>query len=208
MALEIFDGIEQGSKEWHALHVGLPTASRFGAIMANSTERRMRASYLREKVYEELTGQACQTWDGNSDTLRGHEWEPRARAAYALVTPSVSEITQIGFALDLEKTAGCSPDGLCDDNGVVELKGMRGDLLIEILDKQAIPPSLHYWQCMGNLWILGRQWCDLVLFCPGLPLFVKRLARDVVACAELRKAIDAFNSEKDAMVEKIKRMGR
>ena len=203
--LEIFE-VPQGSPEWFELRRGLPTSSEFAAIMANSSDRKGRASYMRRLAGEIITGDIAEMFANGlpAPMRRGQEQEDEARRTYSLITDNV--VRRIGFARDLDKGAGCSTDGLIGEDGVLELKSMRADLLIETIEKDEFP-NAHYWQCQGALWILRRQWCDLAIYCPKMPLFIKRVVRDEDKCAKLAAEIQSFRVDLLSMVARVKTYG-
>jgi hypothetical protein len=77
---------------------------------------------------------------------------------------------------------------------------------IERLEKGTMPPE-HVAQVQGNLWIAEREWWDFVSYCRLLPQFEIRIYRDEAYIAELAKAVDQFNDELAALVEKIRGYG-
>jgi exodeoxyribonuclease (lambda-induced) len=53
--------------------------------------------------------------------------------------------------------------------------------------------SAYMDQCLGYLWLLGRQWVDLVLWCPDLQhMVIHSINRDEDAIEELETDILAF----------------
>ena len=64
-------------------------------------------------------------------------------------------------------------------------------------------PAEHVAQTQGQLWVTGRAWVDLIVYWPGMPRFIKRAGRDEAYIANLATAVDQFNFELDAMVQKI-----
>ena len=57
-------------------------------------------------------------------------------------------------------------------------------------------------QINGSLWLLNRQWCDLILWAPDLPLgalTIVRIERDEAAIAKLAAKLFEF----DALVESL-----
>jgi exodeoxyribonuclease (lambda-induced) len=53
-------------------------------------------------------------------------------------------------------------------------------------------------QCNGYLWLLGRQWVDLVLWCPdleplGLQMTIHHITRDEAAIEALEADLMAFS---------------
>ena len=69
-------------------------------------------------------------------------------------------------------------------------------------------PADHKAQVQGQLWISGRDWCDIAVFWPGLPLFVKRAYRDEGYIADLAQAVTAFNAEVDMIVDRVRAYDR
>jgi len=191
---------QQNSPEWYAARAGLPTASQFKVILANGRgggESKTRKSYLHRLAAEILTGKPLESY-ANQAMQRGHEMEPEARNFYSFLRDV--EPQQVGFIRN--DVAGCSPDSLIGDSGVLEIKTQRGDLLIETLMKDRFPPE-HKSQVQGQLWITQREWCDLVVYWPGLPTFITREFRDEKYISDLAAAVDQFNAELAEIVERI-----
>lgn len=199
MSVQIFD-CEQGSDEWRQVRCGLPTASEFSAILAKG-EGKTRMAYMRRLAGEIITGQPIESYS-NPYMDRGKAQEYQARDLYGFVHDA--PLTQVGFIKNGDK--GCSPDSLIGSNGVLEIKTQRCDLMIETLLKDTFP-SEHRAQCQGALWVTERDFVDLVVYAPRMPLFVKRATRDEKYIAELAGEVDRFNDELRAMVLKLKRYG-
>lgn len=201
--LEIFD-CEQRSPEWFAARAGLPTASEFSTVMAKGKDggkSLTRATYMRKLAGEIITGEPMESYE-NKHLERGRAMEPEARDLYAFVhdTP----LTQVGFVKDGKK--GCSPDSLIGDDGALEIKTALPHILIEILLRGEFPAE-HRAQCQGVLWVTGRAWIDLCVYYPKMPLFVKRASRDEAYIATMAAAVDSFNGELAALVDKVRAYG-
>ena len=73
---------------------------------------------------------------------------------------------------------GCSPDGLVDEDGLIEIKSVISTVHFANIKRQNVDPA-YKWQCIGNLLFTGRKWIDFVSYCEEFPdskqLFVKRL---------------------------------
>jgi hypothetical protein len=54
------------------------------------------------------------------------------------------------------------------------------------------------------LWVAGRAWVDFVSYWPGLPSFIRRVHRDETAIATIKVAVDEFNADLAALVERIR----
>lgn len=127
---------------------------------------------------------------------RGRELEPRARVVYETRTGALVE--EVSLILTDDERFGYSSDGLIDDDGMVEIKcPLACDKIGQVW---ASPETAHLEyidQINGGLWITGRQWCDLVVYCPwleseGKDLFVKRIYRDEEAIAALESDLIGF----------------
>ena len=65
----------------------------------------------------------------------------------------------------------------------------------------------HKAQVQGTLWISKREWWDLPVYWPRMPLFVKRAYRDEPYIQRLATEVDRFNAELDEVVAQIRRRG-
>jgi hypothetical protein len=208
MGLEIID-CEQGSEAWFRSRMGIPTASEFKTIIGikkDAREKVTRRTYLLKLAGEIITGEPAESFS-NSHMDRGHAMEDEARNLYAFMTDV--EPQRVGFVRNGLK--GCSPDSLIDDpilgkRGVLEVKTKLPHLMIDCLLKDEFPPE-HKAQCQGALWICEREWVDIAVYWPKLPLFVKRAYRDEAFIRDLSQAVDDFNSELAEMVERVRRYG-
>lgn len=203
--MEIFYDVEQGSDEWHELRRGLPTASNFKVLMAKGDEKRGRSSYLYKLAGERLTG-VCGEGYKNDTMERGNEMEPKIRRDYEMLTDQ--DTTLVGFILSRNGKAGCSPDSLVGEEGMMEAKSASPPVLIPMRlkalgDPKYFPPE-HYAQCQGNLWIAEREWIDLIVWWPAMKPVVVRIERDEAYIDQLRDAVDLFDLELRRLVEKLK----
>lgn len=199
MSIEIFD-CDQNSPEWYAIRCGVPTASQFSAILAKG-EGKTRKAYMNRLAAEIVTGEPTETFTSPA-MERGHMMEEEARDAYSFMLDA--EPIRVGFVRNGDK--GCSPDSFLGDKGILEIKTQRGDLLIDTLLKGEFPAE-HKAQCQGALWICEREWIDIAVYWPKLPLFVKRAYRDEGYIANLAGAVKAFNAELAETVDRIRNYG-
>ncbi|WP_232629119.1 lambda exonuclease family protein [Methylobacterium sp. Leaf118] len=201
--LRILD-CEQGSPEWFSARAGLPTASEFATILAKGRDggaSKTRRAYMMRLAGELLTGEIAETYT-NGHMERGKALEPEARNLYAFQADVDPQ--QVGFVVNGSK--GCSPDSLIGDRGALEIKTKLPALLIDCLLRDEFPAE-HKAQCQGVLWVAEREWIDIAVYWPRLPLFVKRAHRDEAYIAGLSSAVDAFNDELAEMVERVRRYG-
>jgi hypothetical protein len=199
MELQIFD-CEQGSPEWYACRLGIPTASEFDTVQAKGkggAESKTRRTYMLKLIGEQITGQP--KYDYSNDHMeRGKQMEAEARNLYAMVADV--EPIKVGFMR--RGDAGCSPDSLIGTNGISEIKTKLAHLQLEVLLSDRLPPE-HVPQTQGQLWIAEREWCDFVSYWPGLPLFIKRVHRDEDYIRNLAAAVQAFNDEMQELTARV-----
>lgn len=198
--LTIYRDIEQGSAEWAALRLGIPTASEFKAILAKG-EGKTRRTYMMKLLGERLTGDQADHYV-NDHIARGHEMEDEAREIYAL-TRDV-DLDRVAFVRN--GNVGCSPDSLIGDDGGLEIKTRLAHLQADLLLMDRVPPE-SIAQVQGGLWVTERKWWDFVSYCPRLPLFVKRVVRDEPYIEKLRAEVEIFAEELDALTAKMQARG-
>jgi YqaJ-like viral recombinase domain len=198
--VQIFTDIEQNSPEWLQARAGIPTASQFSKILAKG-EGKTRREYMMKVAGEILTGQPMESFS-NEHTERGHTMEAEARDLYAF--QSGAALDRVAFIRN--GRAGASPDSLIGEDGGAEIKTKLPHLLIDVILKDDFPPE-HKAQVQGTLWITKRQWWDIAIYWPGMPLFVKRAYRDEAYIHRLATEVDRFNSELDEVVAQIRRRG-
>lgn len=202
--MEILRDIVQGTPEWFAAKVGIPSASMFKEVSRKPGPRggipKTRTTYLYKLAGELITGEPMDHYS-NADMERGHEMESEARDLYAMIKDV--EVEQVGFIKN--GNCGCSPDGLIGSDGMWENKDALPHIQIERLLKGTLPAE-HKAQCQGQLMVAQRQWVDFMSHCRGLPPLIIRVERDEKFIAELRIDVGEFVDELNALVEKIRSM--
>ncbi len=196
--------MEQGSVEWKMARVGKVTASRIADVMAKVKvgEAAAREDYRAQLVAEILTGEPADDGYVSKDMQFGVEQEPFARAAYEVSRGAF--IDQVGIVdhPTIERFAA-SPDGLIDDDGLVEIKCPKIKTHLKYLISGKVPGD-YFYQMQGQLSCTGRKWCDWVSFRPELPehlrLLVIRVARDDTKIKEIEEEIVKFNTSVDKLV--------
>ena len=196
----------QGTDEWHAARVGKVTASRVADVIAKtkSGPAASRKNYAAELVAERLTGQAAKGFT-NAAMQWGTDTEPEARAAYAFHTDA--DVEEVGFIVHpVIAESGASPDGLVDDDGMVEIKCPNTATHLETLLSGKIDGK-YITQMQWQMACVGRAWCDFVSYDPRLPekhrMFVKRVPRDDARISELEYEVRVFLTEITEMIEKM-----
>jgi hypothetical protein len=214
----ILETSDQRTEDWYAARLGKATASRFKDAIATKkqTEKQKKdglpgdpmqaqLDYCTELVVERLTGQRAQKFV--TAAMQWGDHEPAARAAYERVTGRIVEET--GFVAHDTLMAGCSPDGLVDWDGLIEIKcPFNTANHIETLLNGM--PAEHTAQVQGQMWITGREWCDFVSYDPRMPaelqLHVQRIQRDEAFIADLERRVTSFLAEVGNQVEALRRL--
>ena len=184
--------LDQGSEEWLTARHGKITDSRFKDArdkLKGGQPSKACLGYAMDIARERIGGSAPPKFQ-NAAMRTGTEQEPIARAKYEARTGHM--VDEAGFYLSDDAVFGLSPDGLIDDDGVLEIKTMvSSDTLFTAVADGDL--SAYMDQCLGYLWLLGRQWVDLVLWAPDLDLMViHRINRDEDAIEKLESDLMAF----------------
>lgn len=193
----------QGSPEWFAARLGRVTASRVADVIAKTKTGygASRENYLAELVLERLTGKAEEGFT-SSAMQWGTDNEPDARSAYQF--EKNTRVMQVGFVNHPHiAMTGASPDGLVDDDGLLEIKCPNQATHLKTLHSGTIP-SRYITQMNWQMACTGRQWCDFVSFDPRFPehmrLFVKRHNRVDADIRALEIDVTLFIKEVDEAV--------
>jgi len=201
--------IEQGTQEWHQLRLGKVTASRVSDVMSKikSGESASRRNYKMELVVERLTGLKTESYTSPA-MQHGIDNEGIARSTYEIQNNVL--VDQVAFINHYNiKNAGCSPDGLVSNLGMVEIKCMTTANHVEaILNNR--PPPQYFAQCQFQMACAGRLWNDLTLFDPRLPdilqLKVFRIERDETYIKLMEEEVIQFLKEVEEVINNLKGM--
>jgi hypothetical protein len=200
--------VQQNSPEWYALRIGRPTASEFSSIVTSAGEpSKSRSGYAKTLAAELFAGRPVDKWQGNQWTDRGHELEAQAIAYYEFLHDV--DVERVGFITDDAETVGCSPDGLVGDRGGVEVKSLKAERHIEVLEffrKHNRAPSDYIVQPQGSMWITGRAWWDLLFFHPELPTFIIRQEPIFQVIGGLASGVREVIAERDNIVAMLRGM--
>lgn len=175
----IFHDVEQNSEAWENLRIGKATCSNFSCFMANYGKAfgDPAKAYALQIALEILTGKKDDVGFSNEHTERGHAQEPIARMLYQDET--FTDVMNGGF-FDLGRY-GDSPDGLVNNDGVIEIKSVIAKTHYATLRRGSFDPA-YRWQLIGHLDCTDRVWVDFISYCSAFPvdrqLYVKRLYRE------------------------------
>jgi YqaJ-like viral recombinase domain len=201
VSLHEYPHIEQRSDEWLALRRGMVTASAVGQLITGATLKPAKNDYSRALtaalVAERITGYTDPTYI-NADMWRGIDDEPRAIGHYS---HHYAPVTACGFMVE-DKWGfelGYSPDGLVGDDGLVEVKSRRQKKQLQTVLSGEVPGE-NMAQMQAGLLVSGREWCDYVSYCGGMPLYVKRVLPDPRWFDAISAAVEVFEQTAAEMV--------
>lgn len=199
--------VEQGSDEWHATRMGIPTASAADKILTPGKIQpsTQRGAYLNALLAEWATGESASNFQGNRDTERGNELEPEARAYFEFTTGL--EARKVGFVFrDEGRMSGCSPDGLVGDNSGYETKCPRPGTHVGYLLAGKVPTT-YLAQIQFSMWICGATSWWFQSYCPGLPALLVKVDRDSAWMVALDKEIPKFVNDLLTGRARLKELG-
>jgi len=190
----LFHNAPQGSEQWLADRVGVITASRYkdardfnAPTAAEKKEGKTRGkpsakccAYAAQVAVERIAGRSVERVFESWQMREGKEQEALARAAYDVETGNI--VNEVGLVTTDDRLFGYSPDGFVGEDGLLEIKTLlSADVIVKVVGEGDL--SAYMDQCLGGLWLTGRQWIDLVLWAPALEsigrqLTIKRITRD------------------------------
>ena len=189
--------IPQNSQEWLDMRLGRFTASSVKNLLMKPTTKGYQDE-IKRVAFEKLTGMQAETFS-NEWMERGHALEDEARNTYQVETFTV--VDDGGF-FTFGDTMGASPDGLIDDQGLVEIKCPKYTTIIDYLMKEEVP-NIYYPQIQMQLLCSGRKWCDFVAYHPGLKLMIKRVEFYKEYCDDLIKVVEEAMKQVNEIIKII-----
>ncbi|WP_343134527.1 YqaJ viral recombinase family protein [Xanthomonas sp. BRIP62409] len=163
-------------------------------------------NYAFRLAIERISGEPLDEGFETFAMRRGHDLEPDARAEHEVQSGLI--VQRAGFVLS-EDGFGCSADGLIGEDGGSEYKCFINPEKLRSfhIDNDA---SEVFEQAQGCMWITGRQWWHIGLYCPALApvgkqLWWRRFERDDTFIEKMRDDLLAFRSMVDAFERDLKR---
>jgi putative phage-type endonuclease len=196
---------QENREEWLKQRLGLVTGSAISNVLMDSSKAGHR-NYMAQLVCERLTGEPTETYISPA-MQHGIDTEDEARAAYMARNAVIVE--EVGFIRHPKLEAGCSPDGLVGDDGLIEIKCVQPATALDLLESKKVPTD-HYNQIQWQLAVTGRDWCDYVVYQPKLPerlrLNVIRVVRNQSDILNMTVKVEQFLEELNRKVKKLKEM--
>ena len=195
----------QRSEAWYDARKGLPTCSRFDAIL---TPKEGKPSKGQDKLMNELIAESLlPPQEGfirgpmTPEMEHGICLEAEARCAYELEFAK-EPVREVGFIIAEGGLYGGSPDALVGDNGGVEIKCPNLSTHIGYV-RAGILPTEYKCQVHGYMVVTGRAWWDFFSYTRNVPPFLIRVHRDGFTeslanaladfCAEYNRVRSSFN---------------
>ena len=206
----IYTDVIQGEPEWFDCKRGKIGATSLNDIMSKGRSGGQSAgskNLMAKLAVERLTGLTAETYS-NGAMQWGTDNEPLARAAYGFINDV--QVVQVGFVdHPFIDHAGMSPDGLCGEEGLVEIKCPNTATHIEYLRAKSVP-SEYVKQVQWQMACSGRLWCDFMSFDPRMPQrlqsLIVRVWRDEALIDEMQTAANMFLIEVANLVKELEEM--
>lgn len=197
----------QGSEAWLIARAGVCTGSMFrearerlkpvkGELIGKFSQKSINyaASCAVERIAGKPIEMAFVTWQMRA----GSTEEPLARIGYEVETGEMVE--EAGFITTDDRKFGCSVDGFIGADGVLEIKTICSPIKMILLHRDR-DFSEYMDQCNGAMWLLGRKWVDLVIWCPALVSIGKQYLRHRIYRDD--DVIDTLESDLMGFIEMV-----
>jgi len=199
---------EQHSLEWFTVRAGKVTASELDNLVTPLFKARtgeMVNSYLCKKVAEAYRGKPLEDEDfSNWHTERGNLLEEDARKYYCFNFDH-AKLTNVGFIEHDSGRFGCSPDALVGDDCGLEIKAPLSKTHVKYLLGGELPKEYAH-QVHGCMYATGFPRWQFMSYARGFPPFLITVERDAEIQEKIHEALEAFNAQFDAELEKIKNL--
>ena len=203
----------QGTDEWKQARAGVITASMFktarerlksGPNKGQPTEAARNYAFRTaiERISKEPLDEGFETWQ----MKRGHELEPAARACHEHHAQVIVDVC--GFVTTPDALFGASADGLIGADGGAEYKCLVSpERLRDTLVLNDISDFMD--QVQGGMWITGRKWWHIGMYCPllkpvGRQLWLQEFKRDDDYIEKLESDLWSFKILVDSYEQKLR----
>jgi len=198
----------QRTGRWLADRTGCLTASRIAIALERKKDlspTKAAEDLVKEILAERMTGDAMSRYC-TPEMQRGIDLEPAAREAYEVHTGNLVRL--VGFIPHPKiEWCGASPDGLVDDDGLVELKCPKTSTHLQYLINGTAPVEYQP-QMLLQMAVTRRSWCDFVSYDdrvknPKQRLFVVRFEPEPGKIAAIEEEARKFLAIVDNLFDKL-----
>lgn len=200
----IIDDFPQRSDEWFAARLGNPGASGFDQILTNVKGEPSKSAigYMKQLAGEKVAGKAEESYSSRWMDI-GTEREAEARDHFQMWM--TLEVREVALCYpDEKKKYHCSPDGLPEDESVLELKCPKLKTHVTYELSGEFPKKDYNAQVQGSLLVTGFKHAWFMSYYPGLKPFIVKVMRDDEYIDKLRVALDAFCLDLPKMIVRLK----
>lgn len=198
--------VHQQTPEWYQSRIGKLTASNMAAAISylkNGKESTERAKLKMLIVAERLTDIIAPHYVTEAMAW-GIATEAEAKEAAAKLIGL--DIKPCGFYDHPEiDNFGATPDGLLDDDGLIEIKCPTTTTHLSWLLENKVPEQ-HKPQMSAQLLCTGRRYCQFMSYDPRVPkrpILYKRFAPSQQERDEVERAAVTFLAEVEALFERV-----
>ena len=197
--------VEQGSPEWLAVRLGMPTASNFDKIITPcgklSTSARKYAFYL---AAEKILNRQLESLDNLEWVQHGKMFEDAAARNYEFVQEV--RVRTCGFITTDNGLVGASPDRLLiGENGGLEIKcPAPWTQMGYIVDGFG---DAYKCQVQGQMWVAELDFVDRYAWHPELPPALHRTKRDEPFIKLMADAVTQFCDDLAEVMRKARSSG-
>ena len=205
-AVQLKAASPQQTPEWYQSRIGKLTASNMAAAMSylkNGKESAERAKLKMLIVAERLTDIIIPHYVTEAMAW-GIATEAEAKEAAAKLIGL--DIKPCGFYDHPEiDNFGATPDGLLDDDGLIEIKCPTTTTHLSWLLENKVPDQ-HRAQMAAQLLCTGRRYCKFMSYDPRVSrraILYKHYAPSQAELGEVRRAAVLFLAEVEALFERV-----
>jgi exodeoxyribonuclease (lambda-induced) len=119
-----------------------------------------------------------------------------------------SSVKTVGF-IELDEFTGCSPDGLINDDGMIEIKCKDNHTYLrQLINKEDEIETKYKIQIQFNLYVTNRKWCDYVCYNPNFSnaIFILRIERDESVIEKIKETLKVRIEEVKKIIDIEKEM--
>lgn len=159
---------DQRTDEWHEARLGRITASKIYDVISKTAKgayTSKRDDYAYQLAAERMTGLPTRFYT-NDAMLWGTSVEPEALEFYAEYYGY--KVTQAPFIIHQHmEFCGASPDGVVNDEWLVEIKCTQTNTFLRIKHDK-VPPPQYVAQCQMQMAVTGAPKVDLFFYDPRI----------------------------------------
>jgi hypothetical protein len=184
----VYDKIEQGSADWHALRYGKIGGTTLKMLMANEGKPVENNAIFNEILAARMEDFVMEESFCSKEMQRGKDLEPIARMRYEIETGH--NVMEVGF-IQMNDFCGFSPDGLIDSDKALEIKCPSANTHVSYLLDPMSMISDYVWQCVMYFLVLeDLETLDFVSFRPEnkvKPILIQTINRDTEVAVNAKK---------------------